>query len=212
LDSGATRRAREIWDSFAPGYDRGMRWCEPLLFAGGRQWVCGQARGEVLEVAVGTGRNLEFYPSGVRLTGIELSPAMLALARRRAVDLGRQIALFLGDAQALPFANAAFDTVVCTLSLCSIPDDRAAIIEMSRVLRPGGRLLLVDHVGSHHRVLFGIQRFVEKLSIGRTGDYQTRRPLPLVERAGLVVTRSERLKLGTVERVLAVKPGHGGES
>jgi ubiquinone/menaquinone biosynthesis C-methylase UbiE len=70
-------------------------------------WVCSQASGEVLEVAIGTGRNLPFYPKGVRLTGINFSPTMLDIARRRAADLGREVDLREGDAQALEFPDAA---------------------------------------------------------------------------------------------------------
>jgi ubiquinone/menaquinone biosynthesis C-methylase UbiE len=89
--------------------------------------------------------------------------------------------------------------------LCGIPDDRAAIAEMHRVLCPGGKLLLLDHIGSHHKIVHFGQSLLEKVSLKMCGDYQTRRPLPLVREAGFAVQRQERLKLGTVERVTAVK-------
>jgi ubiquinone/menaquinone biosynthesis C-methylase UbiE len=196
---------REVWGRYAPRYDRDIGFVERVLFAGGREWVCAQAAGAVLEVAIGTGRNLPHYPPDATLTGLDLSPVMLGIARARAAELGREISLHEGDAQALPFPGASFDTVVCTLGLCGVPDDGEAIAEMHRVLRPGGRLLLLDHVGSHHRIIHFGQFLLEKLSLRMCGDYQTRRPLPLVEQAGFVVHRQERLKLGTVERVAAVK-------
>jgi ubiquinone/menaquinone biosynthesis C-methylase UbiE len=124
-----------------------------VLFVDGRHWVCSQAEGEVLEIAAGTGRNLRHYPPGVRLTAIELSPAMLELARREATALGREADLRVGDAQALEFPDESFDTVVRTLSLCTIPDDRAAVGEVRRVLRPGGRFLLLAHVRSPVRAV-----------------------------------------------------------
>ncbi len=123
---------RRRYDAVAGRYDRLIGVAERLLFGDGRRWVCAQARGEVLEIAVGTGRKLPCYPPGVRLTGIELGPAMLAIARRRAADLRE------GDAQALDFPDGRFDTVACTLGLCTIPDDRQAVAEAARVLRPGG--------------------------------------------------------------------------
>jgi SAM-dependent methyltransferase len=98
--------------------------------------------GEVLEIAVGRGLNLRQYADGVRPTGIEFVPAMLEIARRRAVEMGGSVDLRLGDAQALEFEDATFDTVVCTLSLCMIPDDRAAVADVRRVLRPGGRFVV----------------------------------------------------------------------
>src|ERR1700694_4113224 len=116
-------RLRQIWDKYAPRYDRDMTFFERVQFAGGRQWVCSQATGDVLEVAIGTGRNAPFYPDSIRLTGIDLSPAMLDIAHTRAADAGVAVDLREGDAQALPFDDASFDTVVCTLGLCGIPDD-----------------------------------------------------------------------------------------
>jgi ubiquinone/menaquinone biosynthesis C-methylase UbiE len=152
-----SERLRRYWDKHARSYDRQMAFWERRLFADRRQWVCPQASGEVLEVAIGTGRNLPLYPQGIRLTGIDFSPQMLQLARRRAEQLGRQVELRLGDAQALELPDACFDTVVCTLSLCAIPDQRQAIAEMRRVLRPGGRLLLLDHVAAAPRLGRAIQ-------------------------------------------------------
>jgi ubiquinone/menaquinone biosynthesis C-methylase UbiE len=204
---GATEaRVRRIWDRYADRYDRDMRLVERVLFAGGREWVCGQARGDVLEVAVGTGLNLPFYPPGVALTGLDLSPAMLAVARDRAAELGRPVTLGEGNAEVLPFPDASFDTVVCTLGLCGIPDDRAAIAEMYRVLRPGGQALLLDHVGAPNRLLRGAQRLLELITVPLVADHQTRRPLPLLVEAGFGIGHSERSKAGTVERLRAVKP------
>jgi ubiquinone/menaquinone biosynthesis C-methylase UbiE len=199
-------RLRAKWDKYAPRYDRDIGFFERVQFGGGREWVCSQAYGDVLDVAVGTGLNLAFYPDAVRLTGIDFSPAMLEIARARAVELGREIDLHEGDAQALPFPDASFDTVVCTLGLCGFPDERAAIAEIHRVLRPQGTLLLLDHVGSHHRLIRAGQWLLEKLTVRMLGDHQTRRPLPLVEQAGFLIQRQERLKAGMVERVAAVKP------
>lgn len=159
----------------------------------------------MLEVAIGTGLNLRHYQKDIRLTGLDLSPAMLDIARVRAAEFGREVELREGDAQALPFADESFDTVVCTLGLCGVPDERAAIAEMHRVLRPGGKLLLLDHVGSQHRIVHFGQSLLEKFTVRMMGDYQTRRPLPLLEKVGFVVQRQERLKLGMVERVAAVK-------
>jgi ubiquinone/menaquinone biosynthesis C-methylase UbiE len=205
-ESDDVERLRGLWDRYAPRYDRDMGFFERLQFRGGREWVCSQASGDVLEVAIGTGRNLHLYPDDVRLTGIDLSPGMLAIARQRATEQGRAVELREADAQALPFPDASFDTVVCTLALCGIPDDRAAIAEMRRVLKPGGTLLLLDHIGSHHRLLHLGQRLLEKVTLRMAGDHQTRRPFPLVQEAGFVVRRRERLKAGTVERLAAVKP------
>lgn len=201
-----TTKVLRVAERMAPRYDKDIRFWEKVQFGGGREWVGTRMRGRVLEVAVGTGRNFDFYPPDVTATGIELSPAMLAIAKKHAADLGLDVDLRQGDAQALPFENDSFDTVASTLSLCTIPDPAAAIAEMKRVLRPGGRLLLLDHIGSTWRPILVVQRFLERYTIRNAGEHMTRRQLPLVQAAGFEIVETERLKAGTVERIVARKP------
>ncbi len=207
--TGETPAARQkrVWDKSAPSYDKQISFFEKIQFAGGREWLCERATGNVLEVAIGTGRNLQHYPADVTLTAIELSPAMMAIARQRAADLGREVDFREGDAEHLPFDDASFDTVVCALSLCTIPSPDAALGEMRRVLRPGGRLLLLDHIGSALPPVYAVQWLLERFTIRAAGEHFTRRQLPLVKAAGFLVVESERLKAGSVERIHAVKPG-----
>ena len=202
----ATERQRRVWDKRARRYDRGMGLMERLFLGDSRARVCSLADGDVLEIAVGTGRNLPFYAENVRLTGVELSQEMLTVARRRATRLGRRADLRQGDAQALPFPDGSFDTVVCTISLCSIPDDRKAVAEMKRVLRPGGRLLLLDHVPSTVRAWRGVQWLVEQLTLRLEGEHMLRRPLEHVQAEGFEIEYDERSKAGIIERVVAHKP------
>jgi ubiquinone/menaquinone biosynthesis C-methylase UbiE len=202
-----TARQKRVWDKSAPSYDKQISFFEKIWFTGGREWLGQRAQGQVLEVAIGTGRNLPHYRADVSITAIELSPAMLAIARQRAADLGREVNFHEGDAEHLPFDDASFDTVVCAFSLCTIPSPVAALAEMRRVLRPGGRLLLVDHIGSSWPPVYAAQWLLERPTIHSAGEHFTRRQLPLVQAAGFQVVESERLKAGSVERVHAVKPG-----
>ena len=184
-DPANRARWRAAWDRQASTYDRQMRFFDRTLFKDSRDWVCRQATGDVLEVAIGTGLNLEHYPSGTRLTGIELSPGMLQLARDRSVELGVEVDLREGDAHRLEFADASFDTVVCTFSLCAIPDHRQAIAEMHRVLRPGGLLVLADHVASPNPLGRVVQRLAEVVTVRVGGEHILRRPLEVVQSDGL---------------------------
>jgi ubiquinone/menaquinone biosynthesis C-methylase UbiE len=199
-------RRRRYWDSHAAGYDRQMQCAERYFLGDSRAWVCSQATGRTLEVAIGTGLNLAFYPAGLELVGVDLSPAMLALARRRAAELGRTVDLREADALALPFPDASFDTVVCTFGLCAVPDDRRAVAEAVRMLRPGGLLLLADHIEGAAWLVRAIQRLIEVVSVPLQGEHALRRPLRHVEAEGLEVLRRERFKLGLVERLTARKP------
>jgi ubiquinone/menaquinone biosynthesis C-methylase UbiE len=198
-----TERWHRYWDKKSQSYDREMRFFERVLFGDSRDWACSQASGDVLEVAVGTGLNFDAYPSDVRLTGIDLSDEMLEIARNRARDLGREVVLQQGDAHALPFDDATFDTVVCTFGLCAIPDIDRALDEMTRVLRPGGRLILVDHVASSSRVARGVQRALETVTVPMASEHFLRRPLTKVTQRAFTIERAERFKLGLMERIVA---------
>jgi ubiquinone/menaquinone biosynthesis C-methylase UbiE len=185
-----------------------MRFYDRLL-ADSRPWVCAQATGHTLEVAIGTGLNMPFYPAEVELTGTDLSPGMLGIAQTRARQLGRAVDLREADAQALPFPDDCFDTVVCTFSLCAIRDERRAVSEMNRVLRPGGLLLLADHIAGATWPVRAIQRMIDVVAVPLQGEHYLRRPLRQVQAEGLQVERRERFKLGLVERLAARKPATG---
>jgi ubiquinone/menaquinone biosynthesis C-methylase UbiE len=206
MASTETERIRQLYEKEAPRYDRQMGFFERLLFKDARSWVCSKAEGEVLEIAVGTGLNLPHYSSDVRLTGIELSPAMLERARQRAGELGREVDLRVGDATALDFPDQTFDTVTCTFSLCTIPDDRAAVAEAWRVLRPGGRLLLAEHVRSPRPMIRRGQELIDPLAVRFQGDHLAREPLEHLQAQGFTVERLERYSLGIVERAVATHP------
>jgi ubiquinone/menaquinone biosynthesis C-methylase UbiE len=201
-----TDRVRKVQDKHASGYDRQMGFFERLLFGGAREWACSQMNGEVLEIAVGTGRNIPLYPTGVRVTAVELSPQMLALAEARTKELGADVDLRLGDAQALDFEDARFDTVLITFALCTIPDDRRAAEEAFRVLRPGGRLVAVEHVCSPVRAVSVAQRMIDPLSVRFGADHLVREPLDYLPDVGFQVEEVRRSKAGIVERVRARKP------
>ncbi len=201
-----TQRQRTVWQKAAARYDRAMAPLERGLLAGSREWIAERARGRVLEVAIGTGRSLEFYAPDVELTGVDLSPAMLRRARRRAAELGLTPAFRVADVEHLPFTDASFDTVVCALGLCSIPRPDVAVREMARLLAPGGSLLLLDHIGSSWPPVWVAQWLLERVTILTSGEHLTRRQLAVVRAAGLDVVETERLKAGTIERIRATRP------
>ncbi len=203
----ANQLRRRAYAKDAPRFDKQMGFCERRVFGSEhRAWACSRATGDTLEVAIGTGLNLPHYPSDVRLTGLDLSPEMLELARSRAAKLGRLIELKEGDAQALPFPDTSFDTVVCTYSLCSVPDEIRAISEMKRVVKPAGRLIFVDHIRSSVKPILWFQRLLEAVTSRTEGEYMTRRPAEHVRDEGLDIQEQERMRAGVVERLVAIKP------
>ncbi len=203
-----TERVRTYYERFAHRYDRSMRFWERVLsIPEGRRWAASHARGDVLEIGVGTGLNLPFYGSDIRLTGVDLSAAMLAEARRRAAELGRVVDLREADAQALEFPSDRFDTVVFSLCLCSIPDDRRAVAEGARVLNPGGRMLLLEHVRSPSPMVRAGQRLVEPLLLRFQADHLTREPLEHLRAERMEIEEVHRWAWGIMERVFARKAG-----
>ncbi len=127
-------------------YDRGMRLLERLSLERLRRGLLREARGAVLELGTGTGANLPLYGRDVQVTAIDVRPGHLAAAGRKARRAGMAATVVCANAQDLPYADAAFDTVVGTLVFCSIDRPEAALAEVRRVLRPDGRLLLLEHV------------------------------------------------------------------
>jgi ubiquinone/menaquinone biosynthesis C-methylase UbiE len=202
-----TERVRAVQDKQARKYDRQISFFERILFGDGREWVCSQAHGKVLELACGTARNLPFYGDDAEVTGIELSPQMLAIGRQRAQRLGHPADLRLGDVQTLEFPDESFNAVTCTLGFCTIPDTRAAAAEAFRVLRPGGQLLLLEHVRSPATIVRVGQRLLEPLAVRFEADHLTREPLDYLPNVGFEIDEVQRSKWGIVERLRAHKPG-----
>lgn len=200
-------RHESRWDRVADRYDELSAGLERRFLASSRPWVTGRSHGRVLEVGVGTGANLPFYPDDLDLTCLERSAAMLEQARRRAAELGRPVTFVLGDAGAIGAADASFDTVTSTFTLCCVPDVETALAEMVRVLVPGGSLLLADHVASDRWWVRGPQALTDAISVPLTGEHFGRRPMVAVRRLGLEVVASERDTLGMLERLHARKPG-----
>jgi ubiquinone/menaquinone biosynthesis C-methylase UbiE len=182
-----TRDVRGLYDDLGQKYDTWTRLPDRLFFNVWRRELLASAQGEVLEVAVGTGKNLGFYPEGCRVTGVDFSRAMLDMASRRARALGRVFEAVEGDVNALPLADASFDTVVCTLGACTFVDPLTAFREMRRVCRPGGSVLLLEHVLPRDRPLAWLAEALTPLTRRAVGCNPNRDVLALVREAGLHV-------------------------
>lgn len=200
------RAGAAIYDPFlALGERRGMAARRRQLLAG--------VTGDVLEIGAGTGLNLEHYPAGLgRLVLTEPDPGMSARLQRRVEASGREATVVSAGAQELPFADGEFDTVVSTMVLCTVPDPRAALSEIRRVLRPGGRLLFVEHVRSDAERLARWQdRLAKPWAVFGQGCRCNQPTLSLMEDAGLVVEglqRSEWRGMPSLVRPLTIGTAH----
>lgn len=148
---------------FAAYWDRASRH-EPARIREMRGQTASRVSGRVLEVGVGTGANWPYLPRGIEYTGIEPDPHMLERARRHAAEQGRELTLSPYDVRDLPFGDASFDSVLITLTLCSVDEPVAGLRELYRVLRPGGELWFVEHVRFDHSVLAAVQSAVRPVT------------------------------------------------
>jgi len=180
----ATQATRRRYDRIAPLYDA-MEWFMELGFRRWRRelWSTVPA-GRILEVGVGTGKNIGFHGQSHVVTGIDISPRMLARARQRAQRCPSPPVLELADAQALPYADASFDAVVASFVFCSVPDAIQGFREARRVLVPGGKLLLLEHVISNNRMLAALMRRSDALPFHLWGAHIDRDTASNVREAG----------------------------
>jgi ubiquinone/menaquinone biosynthesis C-methylase UbiE len=193
----------EKYDRFARWYD----WVEGVPDLLGmsrlRRKLLKRASGKILEVAVGTGKNLPYYRPGSTVIALDLSREMLNSARKRAPKLALNISFVLGDAQRLPFRDKSFDTVVSSLSTCTFPNPVGALQEMARVCRLEGNVLLLEHGRSDREWLARWQDRHADNFAKPLGCHWNREPLKLVRDAGLKVNEAKRNFLGIFHQIEA---------
>lgn len=204
------------FDRIASPYDRGMAPLERLWLRRLRARLLPWARGRVLEVGVGTGANLPFYPAGVCVMAIDESAEMLSVAHQHAVPQSSRwrnpedcatVALARMDAEHLAFRGEAFDTVVASLVLCSVVDPRRALGELRRVLAArDGRLLLLEHMRPWNRVLAPVVDVLNVPWCALNGRCHLNRPTQeAVTAAGFYVEHVEGLVGGFLRLIVARK-------
>lgn len=200
-------RVERLYDQVATRYDAKSRW-ETLDTL--RSHLFSQARGDVLELGVGTGATFPHYPQDLRsLTALDLSSAMLREAHLKALALPFPVRLMRGDFQNLPFGDACFDTVVSSLGLCGIPDPARLFSQVRRVLRPGGQLLALEHVRPPNRWLGALADASDPAFDHFVGCHPNRRTPDLLRDAGFQVEVLDR-RLGGILLTLRARPALPG--
>lgn len=203
-DAGAARAvARRKWDLASRSYDW-LAFAEKHRLGPHKRRLFAKIRGDTMMVAAGTGNDFQFLPPGHPIDAVDISPKMLERAAVKAAMHVGPIRLHEMDVCALAFADASFDTVVTTCTFCSVPRPVVGLRELHRVLRPGGQLLMFEHVRSKIGPL-GIYLDLVTPWIRRYGPDLNRDTVRNVERAGFRIRREENVYLDIVKAIEATK-------
>jgi ubiquinone/menaquinone biosynthesis C-methylase UbiE len=201
----ATAATQRRYDRLAPSYDRMMDFMERRAMSRWRRLLWSRVPvGRGLEVGIGTGANMPYYPRGASVAAVDISPRMLQRARERSKGLGLGIDLGLMTAEALAFPDRSFDWVVATFVFCSVPDPVAGLRELGRVCRSEGTILLLEHVRIDRPVIGTLMDLLSPLAVRIGGEHINRRTVENVRRAGLDVVAVEDLgPMGLVKLITA---------
>jgi phosphatidylethanolamine/phosphatidyl-N-methylethanolamine N-methyltransferase len=210
VDDKATIQTKSRYNRIAPVYDLMEAIVERFAFRRWRERLWSQVDGNrVLEVGVGTGKNLSHHPSEIQVTAVDLSDKMLERAQRRAQELDTEVDLRLMDAQRLVFPDAAFDVAVATFVFCSVPDPVLGLRELGRAVRPGGQILLLEHVRVNKPVIGKLMDLLDLFVVRLMGPHINRRTVENVRKAGLEIERVEELAPGGLVKLIVARTKQG---
>jgi ubiquinone/menaquinone biosynthesis C-methylase UbiE len=193
------------YNRIAPIYELIDLPLELFFFRKWRRKALSNLRGKVLEVGVGTGRNLEFYSSQSSVTGIDISEKMLEKARIKAREM-RDVTLLLMDAEQLEFPDNSFDYIIVTFTLCSISDPLKTLMEMRRVLKPSGMLIAIEYVHSNNYLIAFLEELMNPVTCSLIGDNMNRRTIDYIKEVGFKVRDVENLVCENFFKQIRAKP------
>jgi len=196
----------KIYNRVAWRYDFLEAPMERMFFSKLRREMLKEVSGKVLDVGVGTGKNLPYYPEGIELHGIDISPRMLEKARKRADKLRMDVDLQVMDVEELKFPDQTFDFVVVTFVFCSVTDPVKGLRELARVIKDDGTMLMLEHVRSKNRVLGKLMDWLNPVARWLFGPNINRRTVDNVKAAGLEVVSVESKGPEILKRIVARRP------
>jgi len=193
------------YDRISRYYDTFESLLEVFLFFKWRMMLWEYPRGKILEVGIGTGKNIPYYPVGERVIAIDISEGMLKVAKRRAREYMGFPVLMKADVMELPFKDESFDCAVSTFVFCSVPDPIKGLKEVYRVLKQGGKMYLLEHVKSKHRLIRLWEEVHNPLTSRLFGFNVSRDTRRNLEFSGFSVIEDKKMAIKDVFRFFIVK-------
>jgi len=207
-ESKNTEVARKRYDRIATFYDFVEGLVERSRYSTWRRFLWNKVEGKkILEVGVGTGKNFAYYPANAEITAIDFSKKMLRRAQGKASSQAIKVDLQLMDVQNMSFANTTFDTVVATFVFCSVPDPIKGLMEIKRVCKPEGKVLLLEHVLSANPILARLMNLTNPAVVRIMGPNINRKTVDNVTKSGLKVEQVTDLAAGIFKLIEARKTG-----
>ncbi len=201
-----SENVKRRYDRIAPFFD-GLEACiEGLFFKRWRKQLWQKVQGEhILEVGVGTGKNFDFYPLNAQITAIDFSPMMLKQATAKARRRNMNVSLNMMDAESLCYGDNCFDTVVASFVFCSVPHPHKGLRELLRVCKPGGKVILLEHVLSSRPALAWLMNIVNPLILNIFGANINRQTVKYVQACGFSHVYVQAMSGDLVKLIEAVK-------
>ena len=194
------------YNRIAPIFDAMEGILELFFFRRWREIIWGKAEGQnILEVGVGTGKNFPYYPQGAKITAIDFSEKMLAKAQQKHELNGLNVDLQLMDVQALEFADNSFDTVIATFVFCSVPEPAQGLKELYRVCKPGGKVILLEHVLSSNVFFAKLMNFLNPVIVTMVGANINRKTVETVSQSGFKSVQVDQISGDIVKLMTAIK-------
>ena len=201
-----SEKIQHRYNRLAPFFDGFLAILEGLFFKRWRKQLWTHVEGEhILEVGVGTGKNFDFYPAQAHITGLDFSPAMLKEAHQKAALKNIAVTLQQMDVESLCYGDNCFDTVIGSFVFCSVPHPHKGLRELLRVCKPGGKVILLEHVISSHAPLAGLMKLLNLLVVNTMAATIHRQTLKSVQACGFSKIYSDAMSGDMVKLIVAVK-------
>ncbi|RII31858.1 class I SAM-dependent methyltransferase [Clostridium chromiireducens] len=192
-------------------YNRAARFYDilesPMEMMALREWridLMKGLEGNILEIGVGTGKNIEYYPDDISITAIDFSEGMLQKAREKAEKYNKNVTLIQMDAQDMKFPDNTFDTIFTTCVYCSVPDPVKGLKEMRRVCKPNGKIIMIEHVRSEKWLLGAVMDILNPIVVTTYGANINRKTVENIYKSGFTDVNSNNLYGDIVKKIVII--------